>query len=332
MMSEPHAGLPLAILPTPLHPLERLSRHLGGPALFVKRDDLTGLAFGGNKTRKLAFLLEEALAQQAEVVVTRGAVQSNHCRQTAAAAARCGLGCTLVLRGDPPTAVSGNLLLDQLLGAELHWAGGRDPETALEAITMDLQAQGKRVYRIPYGGSNPLGASAYAYALEELLLQATDFDRVIFASSSGGTQAGLVVGAQRTGFKGQILGVSVDQSRASLTAQVADLAGATAAMLGAPRPFTPDEIHVDDRYLGGGYAVLGDLEREAIRAFARWEGILLDPVYTGRAAGAMLDMIQSGEIARSERVLFWHTGGTPALFAYAQALADDPSRNALAEG
>jgi len=324
--------IPLAFLPTPLHPLERLTRHFGGPQLFIKRDDLTGLAFGGNKTRKLAFLLAEAVAQNADVVVTRGAVQSNHCRQTAAAAARCGLECSLVLRGDPPVEITGNLLLDHLLGAQLHWAGSRDPEMELEAIIDDLQQKGKRVYRIPYGGSNALGASAYAHALQELVHQAADFDRIIFASSSGGTQAGLVAGAHRSGFGGQILGVSVDQPRASLGPQVAELASATATLLGTPRAFTADEITVNDSYLGGGYAVMGDLEREAIRAFARLEGILLDPVYTGRAAGAMLDMIQAGEIARSQRVLFWHTGGTPALFAFAQALADDPRGSSHPEG
>jgi len=316
--------IPLAFLPTPLHPLERLSRHFGGPQLFIKRDDLTGLAFGGNKTRKLAFLLADAVAQHADVVVTRGAVQSNHCRQTAAAAARCGLECSLVLRGDPPDTFTGNLLLDQLLGARLHWTGARDPEAELEAVADALRLMGKHVYRIPYGGSNALGASAYAHALDELLHQAADFDRIIFASSSGGTQAGLVAGAHRSGFGGQILGVSVDQPRASLARQVAELAGATAALLGTARGFAVDEVTVNDSYLGGGYAVMGDLEHEAIRVFARLEGVLLDPVYTGRAAGAMLDMIQSGEIARSERVLFWHTGGTPALFAYAQALVNNP--------
>ncbi len=318
------ASVSLAFLPTPLHPLERLSRHLGGPQIFIKRDDLTGLAFGGNKTRKLAFLMADALAEQAQVVVTRGAVQSNHCRQTAAAAARCGLECHLVLRGDPPDSSTGNLLLDQLLGAQLHWTGAGDPEAQLEAVSVALQQAGKRVYRIPYGGSNALGASAYAAAILELLQQEARFDRIVLASSSGGTQAGLAVGARSAGFKGQILGVSVDRPRAELAAEIAEIATATATLLGDNRPFDAGEFQVTDEYLGGGYAVMGELEREAIQLFARFEGILLDPVYTGRAAGAMLDLIQSGAIGRQERVLFWHTGGTPALFAYAQALTDTP--------
>jgi D-cysteine desulfhydrase len=318
------ASVPLAFLPTPLHPLEQLSRHLGGPQIFIKRDDLTGLAFGGNKTRKLAFLMADALAEQAQVVVTRGAVQSNHCRQTAAAAARCGLECHLVLRGDPPDSSTGNLLLDQLLGAQLHWTGIGDPEAALEAVSAALQQAGKRLYRIPYGGSNALGASAYAAAMLELLDQDARFDRIVIASSSGGTQAGLAVGARSAGFKGQILGVSVDRPRAELAAEIAEIATATAALLGDNRPFDAGELQVTDDYLGGGYAVMGELERQAIRLFARLEGILLDPVYTGRSAGAMLDLIQSGAIGRQERVLFWHTGGTPALFAYGQALTDTP--------
>jgi L-cysteate sulfo-lyase len=315
-------SVPLAFLPTPLHPLERLSRHLGGPQISIKRDDLTGLAFGGNKTRKLALLMADALAEQAQIVVTRGAVQSNHCRQTAAAAARCGLECHLVLRGDPPPSSTGNLLLDQLLGAQLHWTGASDPEAQLEAVSMALQQAGKRVYRIPYGGSNALGASAYAAAMLELLQQEAHFDRIVLASSSGGTQAGLAVGARSAGFKGQILGVSVDRPQAELAAEIARIATATAALLGDNRPFDAGEFQVTDEYLGGGYAVMGELERQAIRLFARFEGILLDPVYTGRAAGAMLDLIQSGAIGRQERVLFWHTGGTPALFAYGQALTD----------
>ncbi len=326
-MSNDLPSLPLAFLPTPLHPLERLSRHLGGPSLSVKRDDLTGLAFGGNKARKLAYLLADAVAQRAEVLVTRGAVQSNHCRQTAAAAARCGLACVLVLKGEgePAAAASGNLLLDQLLGAQIRWTEDADPEVVLEEVILALQQQGKRVYRIPYGGSNALGASAYAAAAFELLEQDTGFDHIVLASSSGGTQAGLVAGGRWGGFRGQILGVSVDQPQEALRTRIAEIASSIGPLLGRADVFSADEIQVTDRYRGGGYAVLGDLEREAIRLFARMEGILLDPVYTGRAAGAMLDLIASGQIGPDERVLFWHTGGTPALFAYADLLIDRPT-------
>ncbi|MCJ7511540.1 MAG: D-cysteine desulfhydrase family protein [Anaerolineales bacterium] len=313
-------SLPLAVLPTPMHPLERLSRHLGGPQVFIKRDDLTGLAFGGNKTRKLSYLLAEAVAQGAEVLVTRGAVQSNHCRQTAAAAARCGLDCVLVLHGPPAPTETGNLLLDRLLGARVRWTEALDPESVLEEEIAQLQSQGRRVYRIPYGGSNALGASAYAAAALELKAQGEDFDRILFASSSGGTQAGLVAGARWGGLRSQILGISVEPPAAALRLGVADLATSVGQLLGRPGSFLPEEIQVMDQFRGGGYAVVGDLERQAIRLFARLEGILLDPVYTGRAAGAMLDLIQSGQIGRQERVLFWHTGGTPALFAYSEGL------------
>jgi len=230
-----------------------------------------------------------------------------------------------VLRGDPPHSSTGNLLLDQLLGAQLHWTGASDPEAQLEAVSMALQQAGKRVYRIPYGGSNALGASAYAAAMLELLQQEARFDRIVLASSSGGTQAGLAVGARSAGFKGQILGVSVDRPRAELAAEIARIATDVSTLLGENRPFDAGEFQVTDEYLGGGYAVMGELERQAIRLFARFEGMLLDPVYTGRAAGAMLDLIQSGAIGRQERVLFWHTGGTPALFAYADQLIDRPT-------
>jgi D-cysteine desulfhydrase family pyridoxal phosphate-dependent enzyme len=314
-------SFPLASLPTPVEPLERLSALLAGPALFVKRDDLTGLAFGGNKARKLSYLLADALAQQANHLVTRGALQSNHCRQTAAAAARAGIGCSLVLAGNPPVSVNGNLLLDQLLGAELIWLGDTDPEEGLREATERLRSLGRRVYPIPYGGSNALGAAAYAQAMFELLEQDSGFDTIVLASSSGGTQAGLVAGARMAGFKGKVMGISVDRSQADLTPIITNLATEVAALLGESPSAASEDVVVSDRFVGQGYAVMGELEREAISLFARTEGILLDPVYTGRAAGGLLAMINRREIVRGQRVLFWHTGGTPALFAYADALA-----------
>jgi len=288
--------------------------------LWIKRDDLTGLAFGGNKTRKLEFLVAEAQARGAQTLVTVGAAQSNHCRQTAAAAARAGLGCILVLAGSPPAMASGNLLLDDLLGAEVIWAGNREKLTCLEEALDLAEQQGRRPYRIPYGGSSPLGAAAYAQALAELQKQDSGFDRLVLASSSGGTQAGLVVGARLFDFRGRITGISVDQPAEALQETVAELASQTAARLGEPLSFHPGEIDVDDGFLGGGYGVMSDVERQAIRTFAAEEGILLDPVYTGRAAGGMLARLRDGRIGRSERILFWHTGGTPALFAYADRL------------
>jgi D-cysteine desulfhydrase len=304
----------------------RLSAALGGPAIWIKRDDQTGLATGGNKTRKLELLLADALAQGADVVLTVGAVQSNHCRQTAAAAARAGVDCLLVLSTEEPPAGqwTGNLMLDELLGARFWWAGDAEPLAALDAAAEAERAAGRRPYLIPYGGSNEVGAAAYALAFNEIWDQmaALDihFDRVVFASSSGGTQAGLVVGAKANGYEGQILGISVDKTGGQLRETVWALLSPTAARLGVDVSFQPGDVAVDDQYLGGGYAVLTEAEREAVRLVARTEGILLDPVYTGKAMAGLLGLIRSGEIDNDETLVFWHTGGTPALFAYAGAL------------
>ena len=312
---------PLAHLPTPLHPLPRLSHVLGGPEIWVKRDDQTGLAFGGNKTRKLELLVGQAQDEGAEVLLTRGARQSNHCRQTAAAAAHAGMGCTLILSGDPPPEASANLLLDHLLGAEIRWAGSNDPETILQEAFEEKLVAGEKAFIIPYGGSSPLGASAYADALGELIEQGERFDRIVFATSSGGTQAGLLAGARLHSLDVIIDGISVDKPAEFLAPIVAQIATAVLPLVGAPGEITPEDALVDDRFLGGGYAIMGSLEHEAIQLFARREGLLLDPVYTGRAAGGMLAKIRTGEIEPDERVLFWHTGGTPALFAYAEELS-----------
>jgi D-cysteine desulfhydrase len=316
----PAAALPrlrFAHLPTPVEPMPRLSAALGGPSLWIKRDDQTGLAFGGNKTRKLEFLLAEAQARGARTLVTAGAMQSNHCRQTAAAAAHFGFQCILVLIGGPPPAVTGNLLLDQLFGADIVWTMGNDRDALLRATVDRVEEQGRRPYLIPYGGSNAVGAAAYAEAIGELLAQKVAVDRIVFATSSGGTQAGMVAGAKLHGYSGRLTGISVDEKAQPLQDRVAALAGQVSEALGRRDTFKPAEIEVDDRFLGGGYGVMGEREEEAIRLFAQNEGILLDPVYTGRAAGGMIQLIRSGEIGRDERVLFWHTGGSPALFAYA---------------
>ncbi len=307
--------LKFAHLPTPVEAMPRLSAALGGPALLVKRDDQTGLALGGNKTRKLEFLMAEAQANGAHTVITAGAIQSNHCRQTAAAAARFGLGCILVLVGDPPAAASGNLLLDGLLGAEIVWTTRPQRDQALKETFDKAWEQGRRPYLVPYGGSNTTGAAGYVVAMQELIEQGARPDWIVFPSSSGGTQAGLVVGARVFGYSGKILGISVDEPETVLCQRVAALATAAADFLGEPVAFSDAEILVNASYLGGGYGVMGDAEREAITLFARNEGILLDPVYTGRAAAGLIDLIRTGYFKHSETVLFWHTGGAPALFA-----------------
>lgn len=324
MLTETLPRIRMAQLPTPIEPLDRLSAHLSGPRLLIKRDDQTGLATGGNKARKLEFLVGEALAAGADVLVTGGAAQSNHARQTAAAASRVGLRSVLVLKGQEPSSRSGNLLLDDLLGAEIRWCGNRDLGAALQGTAEDLWHSGARPALIPYGGSSPVGAAGYVAAMEELVVQLDAMDEqvtsIVFASSSGGTQAGLVLGARCCGYTGRILGISVDRLSAELAGHVAELATETAALLGKPYTFLPEDIQVNDDYLGGGYAIVGDPEREAIRLFARVEGLLLDPVYTGRAAAGLIDLAGKGCFAKGETVLFWHTGGTAGLFAFAPEL------------
>ncbi len=315
----------LADLPTPIDELPRLSRELGGPRLLVKRDDQTGLATGGNKTRKLEFLMAEALAQGADMVITAGAAQSNHCRQTAAAAAQVGLGCTLVLGGEPPPTPTGNLLLDQLLGAQIYWTGPDRRGERLEEIANQVRADGHQPYLIPYGGSNAVGAAGYVLAVQELSEQlgGLEVDRIVFASSSGGTQAGMVVGARATSFGGDIIGIKIDKGEAGddpYPLHLARLGNETARHVGLDAKFTPDDFLVVEDYLGAGYGVVGELEREAIRMVARLEGLILDPVYTGRAMGGLIDMIRRGIIGPDETVLFWHTGGMPAVFSYVNAL------------
>jgi L-cysteate sulfo-lyase len=315
---------PLAFLPTPLQPLPRLSAYLGGPTLWMKRDDQTGLAGGGNKTRKLEFLVADALAQGADTLLTTGAIQSNHCRQTAAAAANAGLRCALVLGGQPPIKANGNLLLDELLGAEFVWTTRENRLNRLYQLADELAAAGRHPYPITYGGSDPVGAAGYALAAEELRAQCAALDlrpdALVFPSSSGGTQAGLVAGAAALGWDVPLLGISVDEPLAHLQSMVAELATRTATRLNRPHTFSPAGIKVNADYLGGGYGVMGNLEREAITLLARTEGILLDPVYTGRAFGALLDLIRRGVYQKGQTVIFWHTGGSPALFAYADEL------------
>lgn len=315
----PH--LKIAHLPTPIEPLPRLSTFLGGPNILVKRDDQTGLAMGGNKTRKLEFLLSEAQAHGARTLITAGAIQSNHCRQTAAVAARFGFECILVLTGEPCSNPSGNLLLDELFGAKIVWTDWTKRESVLKQTFEEAWEKGRRPYLIPYGGSNAVGASAYAYAIQELVNQIksnslTEIPQwIIFPSSSGGTQAGMVVGAYLFGFQGKILGISVDEQQEVLQTRVASLATTTSEYLGSPHTFTPLDILVNTDYLGDGYGMMGEAEKEAIQLFARTEGLLVDPVYTGRAAAGMIDLIRKQYLTRGQTVLFWHTGGTPALFA-----------------
>ena len=324
MLTDQLPRLRLGYLPTPLEEMPRLTRALGGPRLFIKRDDQTGLAGGGNKTRKLEFSVAEALRQGADTLITVGGVQSNHCRQTAAAAARCGLRCIVVLRGHAPAAWNGNLLLDHLLGARVVFSGDRTREEVAEEVAKEQQAAGHRPHTIPVGASNEIGAVGFVAAMEELDRQLKErqlgVDRVVFGSSSFGTQAGLCVGAKAIGFKGQLTAIAIDCPRDELQAGVTAIAAPTFRRLGLQMSLTPDEVVAYDGYLGAGYAVMGEPEQEAISLLARTEGILLDPVYTGRAMAGLIDLVRKGEFGKSETIVFWHTGGSAALFAYADQL------------
>jgi D-cysteine desulfhydrase len=315
----------LGFFPTPIVELSRLSKCLGGPKIFMKRDDMTGLALGGNKTRKLEYLMGDGLAKGCDTVITAGASQSNHCRQTVAAAAYLNLECHLVLGGEEPEQARGNLLLDKILGCYFHWAGANRKGEDIPEINERLKSSGKKPYVVPYGGSNEIGALAFIEALRELETQTKgeQFSHIVFASSSGGTHAGLMLGKNILHKDFQLIGINIDKDETGevpLNQYIIDLANRTSEMIALGHSFSQRDVILNSNYVGKGYGVVGDLERDAITLLARLEGILLDPVYTGRAMGGLIDMILTGAVGRKDKVLFWHTGGTPALFAYSDAL------------
>ena len=318
----------LGFFPTPIVKLRHLSRNLGGPRIIMKRDDQTGLALGGNKTRKLEYLVGEAVAQGCDTLITGGAEQSNHCRQTAAAAAACRLSCHLVLGGEPPDFPNGNLLLNRLFGAEIHWTGELRKGEKIPEIAEQIQGSGGKPYIIPYGGSNPAGAVGFVEGVRELVAQLAELretiTHIVFPSSSGGTHAGLTVGRSIFDQEFQVVGIGIDKTEAeggTFDELVLNLSNSTSERLEAGITFKPSDITVRNEYLGDGYGVVGPLERRAVQLTAETEGILLDPVYTGRAMGALMDMIEQNEFSQKDTVLFWHTGGTPALFPYARQIA-----------
>ena len=317
----------LGFFPTPLIELTRLSKKLGGPEIYMKRDDNTGLALGGNKTRKLEYIMGDALAKGADTVITAGAIQSNHCRQTAGAAASLGLECHLVLGGEEPKQPQGNLLLDKIYGCHIHWAGENRKGEDIPSLVEQLKAEGKKPYVIPYGGSNELGAFAFIEAYKELEAQRQQlnvtFTHIVFASSSGATHAGLILGNKIFNSNCQIVGINIDKGekdKVPFDEHIIALTNSTAKLVNTDYQFTADDLILNSDYVGEGYGVIGELENEAIAMTAQNEGILLDPVYTGRAMGGLIDMIRSGQIKPTDSVLFWHTGGAPALFAYADDL------------
>ena len=299
--------LKFAQLPTPIEAMPRLSAHLGGPRLFIKRDDLTGLALGGNKTRKLEFLVAEAQANGAKTLITAGALQSNHCRQTAAAAAKYGFECILVLSGTKPDAPTGNYLLDNLFGAKFVFVAERaDRDRILQETFEQAWADGKRPYLVPYGGSNPTGALGYAFAVQEFLSQGLEADWMVFGTSSGGTHAGLVLGQRAFGFNGKVLGVSIDETESWLKAHVSALATEASQRLGTRLDFHPEDVLATDAYCRAGYGVLTDLEREAVQLFAKYEGNFVQ--LSGQGSGYFecghSRLCQSGETSGGS----FHTG------------------------
>jgi L-cysteate sulfo-lyase len=326
-----HPRLQLAHLPTPLEPLDRLSEILGGPRLWIKRDDCTGLATGGNKTRKLEFLLADALERRADTILTQGAVQSNHARQTAAAAARLGLKCEILLehRVPDPDAdylESGNVLLDRLFGARLEYRpAGADMAAELEAAAERVSRAGGRPYAIPGGGSNPVGALGYVDAALELVRQADArrlrIDHVVHATGSAGTQAGLLVGLCGSHSGIPVLGIGVRATQDVQEANVFALAERTAAHAGAPGCVRREQVVANCDYVGPGYGLPTPGMVEAVELLARTEGILLDPVYSGKAMAGLVDLVRKGRFEKGQNVVFLHTGGAAGLFAYRSELS-----------
>jgi D-cysteine desulfhydrase len=330
MLTDHLPRVALAYLPTPLEELTRFPQALGrAPRLFIKRDDQTGLATGGNKTRKLEFVVADALAQGADTLVTTGGPQSNHCRQTAAAAARLGLHCVLVLSGKPlpRSEWQGNLLLDALLAAEIRWSGDQNREEALAETAAALRAEGARPYVIPVGASMPVGAVGYVAAVEELAGQldrlGQKIDRMVFTSGSAGTHAGLLVGVKALGLDIRVEGICDDENAPHLVEKIKGLAAETADYLGLKLDFDEEDFILHGQYGQVGYGVITPAEREAIHLLARTEGIIIDPVYTGRALAGLIDLIRQGVYAPAETILFWHTGGIAGLFARAAEVLGD---------
>jgi D-cysteine desulfhydrase family pyridoxal phosphate-dependent enzyme len=306
---QPWASFPrldAGFFPTPIDEMARLSGALGGPRLFIKHDDYTGPGFGGNKVRKLEYVLGAAKAEGADVVLTIGGIGSNHCRVTAALAAHAGIECHLVLNGDASTAPA-NLFLDELYGATIHHVSSRQERApTMKRIANELRAAGRKPYEIALGASTPLGAIGYIRAAAEIVATGMRFEAIFHSTSSGGTQAGLVVGLDT-----RVIGISADDPADELATRVREIAQGAAALIG--KKIDP-RIEVDDRFIGSGYGMATQESSEAIELFARHEGIVLDPVYTSKAAAGMITRIRAGEFTAQNSLLFVHTGGQLALF------------------
>jgi L-cysteate sulfo-lyase len=321
----------LGHLPTPLEPMKNLSRLLGGPNLWIKRDDCTGLATGGNKTRKLEFLMADALAKGADTVITQGATQSNHARQTVAAAVRLGMHSHVVLEDrtgyrDDEYRHSGNVFLDHLMGASItEVPGGTDMDAAMRTLADQLRARGRKPYVIVGGGSNPIGALGYVACALELAEQAyvagLDIMTLVHATGSAGTQAGLVTGMQGARAQIPVLGIGVRAPRPAQEEKVFQLAQQTAELLGVPGSVPRESVVANCDYVGAGYGLPTDGMVEALTLVARTEGILLDPVYSGKGMAGLIDLVRKGHWKQGDDVVFLHTGGAVGLYGYRQAFA-----------
>lgn len=303
--------------PTPVEELTRLHAALGrGPRLFVKRDDAITFGFGGNKIRKLEFMVGHAVAKGADTLITCGGIQSNHARATASAAAKLGLRAVLVLNGEPPSIPRGNTLLDTLLGADVHYVATREERApTMERLAETLRLEGARPYVIPIGASTPRGALGFVAAMEELATQMPAPDVIVHATSSGGTQAGLIVGCELVGFDTRVIGISADDPAESLAAQVRSVIAGVGDLLDLDgETLAARHVHVDDRFVGSGYGMRTAESIEATELAARTEALFLDPTYTAKAMAGLIRAIRDGRFRDDETVLFWHTGGLPGMF------------------
>lgn len=317
---------------TPIEKLSRLSRELKGPTIYIKRDDLLGLASGGNKTRKLEFLVADALEQGADTLVTCGAVQSNHCRLTLAAAVKEGMKCRLVLEerveGSYDADASGNNFLFRLLGVDgvRVVPGGANMDTEMAIVADELKSEGRKPYVIPGGGSNPIGATGYVSCAQEILAQTFDsglaIHRVVTASGSSGTHAGLVTGFDGVNAHMPVVGINVSRPKREQEEKVYDLVCRTSERLDLANDIAGDRVLCFGDYVGPGYSLPTPEMGEAVRMLARLEGVLLDPVYTGKTMAGLIDLARNGYFNKDENVLFLHTGGSPALYAYRENVLD----------
>ena len=321
----------LAHLPTPLEHLPRLSKYLNGPEIYVKRDDCTGLGTGGNKTRKLEFLIADAQKKNADVIITQGAVQSNHARQTAAAAAKLGFQCELVFEKrviDASSAYmkSGNVFLDQLFGANIREVTkGSDMNEEMEKVASEIRSNGQTPYIIPGGGSNPIGALGYVDCVLELIAQANEqslvIDSIVHATGSAGTQAGIVVGAKAMNSNIPVLGIGVNASQEIQEEKVFQLACETSDYMGLSGLVKRDDIVANCDYVGDGYGIPTEGMNDEVLLLARLEGLLFDPVYSGKGLAGMIDLIDQGYFKDQDNIVFIHTGGATGLFAYHDILS-----------